>query len=161
MGLQNETPKPTENPTEKMEIKLREALEKGLVSGSVKKALEEFYEWYDWRYVMPVTIVKEGDYITLYVYYDITEELEVCEKACVEHARKELMEDEYSEEDIAGSCYDSCMDDIVRDINEDFGEIRRYLFKCLDRHGLKYDWEDSWDYNTRYLAVDIKNDIKN
>ena len=156
MGLQDETPKTAPKGTEKMEIKLREALEKGLVSGSVKKALEEFWEWYDWRYVMPVTIAKEGDYITLYVYYDITEELEVCEKACVERAKKELAEDEYSDDDIAGGCHESCMEDIVRDINEDFGEIRRYLFRYLDRHGLKYDWEDGWDYNTKYLAVDIK-----
>ena len=156
MGLQDETPKTAPKGTEKMEIKLREALEKGLVSGSVKKALEEFWEWYDWRYVMPVTAVLDGDYITVYVYYDITEELEVCEKSCVENTKKELEQEEYSDDDIAGGCHESCMEDIVRDINEDFGEIRRYLFKCLDRRGLDYDWEDSWDYNTRYLAVDIK-----
>ena len=139
-----------------MEIKLREALEAGLIRGSVKKALEEFWEWYYWRYVMPVTIALEGDYVTLYVHYDITEELEACEKACIDFAKKNITEEGYSDEKIAEVCYDSCIDDIARDINESFSEIRRHLFKCLDRHGLTYDWEDSWDYNTKYLAVDIK-----
>jgi len=152
MVSENETPKTTE----KMEIELREALEGGLIGGAVKEALKEFYEWYDMKYAMPVTIALEGSYVILYVHYDITEELKTCEKACVEFGKRELAGEGYSDEDIAEGCYESCMEDIARDVNESFGEIRWYLFKCLDRHGLTYDWEDSWDYNTKYLAVDIK-----
>ena len=148
MESQSESPK--------KEMELKEALEAGLIHGSVKAALEEFWNWYDWHYVMPVRIIQDSGYITLYIYYDISKELELCTDACIKEAKKRADPEEYTEEDIAGACYVACTEDIVTDINADFGRIRSHLFEYLDKYRLSYDWEDSWDYNTRYLAVSIR-----
>jgi len=148
MESQNETPK--------KEIELKEALEAGLIHGKIGEALKEFYEWYDWRYVMPVRIILGEDYITILIEYNIEAELEECVEACVKNVKEDSLAEELNDHEIRAGCYDMCDEDISRDTNSVFGDIRWELFKCLDKHRLNYSWEDSWDYNVKYLAVTIR-----
>jgi len=160
MQTQTETPKPTENHAQyvDMEIKLNieQAIQFQLLREDIRAALKEFYGWYNWRYVMSVDVVLGTDYVEIYTEYDITQELESCENACIEQAKNDLPVEEYDDDDIAQGCYESCIEDIAMDINADFSEIKYKLLRILDKYGLKYDWELSWDYNVKYLRVHIK-----
>ena len=155
-----EIPKSTENHAQyvDMEIKLNieHAIEFKLLRDDIRAAFKEFYEWYNWRYVMSVWVVLGTDYVEIYIEYDITQELESCENACIEQAKNDLAAEEFTEDDIAQGCYESCIEDIAMDINADFSEIKYKLLRILDKYGLKYDWELSWDYNVKYLRVHIK-----
>jgi hypothetical protein len=155
-----EIPKSTENHAQyvDMEIKLNieHAIEFKLLRDDIRAAFKEFYEWYNWRYVMSVWVVLGTDYVEIYIEYDITQELESCENACIEQAKNDLAAEEYDDDDIAQGCYESCIEDIAMDINADFSEIKYKLLRILDKYGFKYDWEMSWDYNVKYLRVLIK-----
>jgi len=118
--------------------------------------LKEFVDWYVWRYNMPVEFELGADYVEIYTEYDIAQELEACEKACIEQAKKDMLSEEFTEDDIAQGCYDSCIEDIAMDTNACFSEIRRKLWEVLDKYGFKYDWEDSWEGDTKYLRFLIK-----
>jgi len=141
---------------QKREMDIREALDSELLRGAIRAALNEWWEWYTWRYAMPVSVEIGEDYVALYISYDITEEEEVCERACIEEAKKNVDSEEYSEEDIVGGCYVACHEDVVTDTNEVFSNVWINLWHILDKYQLKYDWEMSWDYNTKYLSVVIK-----
>jgi hypothetical protein len=160
MEPQTETPKPMETHAQNMDMEIKlnieQAIEFKLLRDDIKLALKEFYEWYNWRYVMPVWVILGTDYVEIYTEYDITQELESCENACIELAKNDLATEEFTEDDIASGCHDSCMEDIAMDTNADFNEIRRKLLRILDKYGLKYEWEMSWDYNVKYLCVRIK-----
>jgi len=141
-----------------MEIRLNieRAIEFKLLRDDIKSALKEFHDWYNWRYIMPVEIVLGADYMIIYIEYDITQELESCEEACIEQAKKDMLSEELTEDDIGQGCHDSCMEDIVIDTNTVFSEIRRKLWEVLDKYGFKYDWEDSWEGDIKYLRFLIK-----
>jgi len=160
MESPTEIPKSTENHAQyvDMEIKLNieQAIEFRLLRDDIKVALKEFYEWYNWRYVMPVEVVLGADYVEIYTEYDITQELESCENACIEQAKNDLPVEEFDDDDVAQGCYESCIEDIAMDINADFNEIRYELLRILDKYKFRYEWEVSWDYNVKYLRVRIK-----
>jgi len=160
MEIQTQTQIETQKETQTMDMEIKLNIEKAiefkLLREDIRSALKEFYEWYNWRYILPVEITLGVDYMEIYTEYDITQELESCEKACIEQAKKDLPAEEFTEDDIAQGCYDSCMEDIAMDTNADFSEISHKLWEVLDKYGFKYDWEMSWDYNVKYLRVLIK-----
>ena len=156
MEPKTEIQKETQNMDMEIKLNIEQAIEFRLLRDDIKVALKEFYEWYNWRYVMPVEVVLGADYVEIYTEYDITQELESCENACIEQAKNDLPVEEFDDDDVAQGCHESCMEDIAMDTNADFREIKYNLLEILDKYGLKYDWELSWDYNVKYLRVRIK-----
>ena len=156
MEPKTEIQKETQNMDMEIKLNIEQAIEFKLLRDDIKVALKEFYEWYNWRYVMPVEVVLGADYVEIYTEYDITQELESCENACIEQAKKDLPAEEFTEDDIAQGCYESCMEDIAMDTNADFREIKYKLLEILDRYKFRYEWDLSWDYNVKYLRVLIK-----
>jgi hypothetical protein len=156
MEPKTEIQKETQNMDMEIKLNIENAIEFKLLRDDIKAALKEFYEWYNWKYVMPVEITLGVDYMEIYTEYDITQELELCEKACIEQAKKDLPAEEFTEDDIAQGCYESCMEDIAMDTNADFREIKYKLLEILDRYKFRYEWDLSWDYNVKYLRVLIK-----
>jgi len=148
MGLQNETPKTI--------LDIEKAVGLELIRDDIRAMLREFYDWYNWRYAMPVEVELGEDYVAIYVSYDITHELEACEKVCMEQAKKEKLGEEYTEEDIADGCFIACHEDVITDTNGVFSNVWIKLWQILEKHKFRYDWEMSWDYNTKYLRVVIK-----
>jgi len=160
MQTQTENQKETQKETQTMDMEIKlnieHAIEFKLLRDDIRAALKEFYEWYNWRYVMPVWVILGTDYVEIYTEYDITQELELCEETCIEQAKNDLAAEEFTEDDIASGCHDSCMEDIAMDTNEDFREIKYKLLEILDRYKFRYEWDLSWDYNIKYLSVLIK-----
>jgi len=137
---------------ETIEMDMPTALEFTLIPDKVREALKEWWEWYEPRYAMPITVTFDCGYIGLIVEYDITEEVDACIDACVKQAEKDGLD----VGDIGPSCADTCLGEVAGDTNTVFNEVWRKLWPILDKHGLKYDWEMSWDYNVKYLRVHIK-----
>jgi len=118
--------------------------------------LKEFVDWYIWRYNMPVEISIDSDYVSWKISWNIEKEREMCVKACVEKWGGELKAEGYSDEEIKSRCYDTCDEEVSEDTNYNFGEIRLKLREVLDKHGFKYDWEEAWEGDTKYLVFKIK-----
>ena len=156
MKLQTETQIETQKEGLKVTMPIQKAVEFPLLRDDIRGALAEFYEWYNWRYAMPVEVELDEDYVAIYVSYDITHELEACEKACIEDAKKEELGEEYTEEDIAGGCFVACHEDVITDTNEVFSNVWIKLWQILEKRKFRYDWEMSWEHYVKYLRVLIK-----
>jgi len=156
--MQTQTQIPNQIQTTNMEIKLplEKAIEFRLLRDDIRNMLTEFYEWYNWRYVMPVEVELGMDYIKMYMECDVSEELDKCIDLCVENVNKDTLAEELTKEEINAGCYETCNEDISMDTNGVFSEIRRKLWEILDKYGFKYDWEDSWEGDIKYLRFKIE-----
>jgi len=117
----------------------------------IKAALREFLDWYDQR--MPLDIEVDAHRLTIYIQYDITEELEDCIIKCV---RQTKILSKVDEEKIRESCNDGCFVDVTAIVNARFDDIREELFKRLNKYGIQYVWEEGWEDVYRYLVVYIQ-----
>jgi len=108
------------------------------------------------RYAIPIELEIDNDYIALYISYDITEEVEACTKVGVRRAIEEDWYPDLTEEEIEEGIYDACREDSINDTIDVFSSILRKIWEIFDKHGIKYDWEDSWEGDTKYLRVQIK-----
>jgi hypothetical protein len=122
----------------------------------IGEVLKEFIDWYIWRFNMPVDIEIRTDYVRLGIYWDTENETETCFHTCVNEARKEGVVEEIGEEKVEERCYDACCEDITVDTNNTFSEVRIKLHEVLDKYGFKYDWEEFWEGDTKYLNFLIK-----
>jgi hypothetical protein len=165
MGLQDEAPKSTEKDEGIKEVKVRvtmwetvemdmpTALQFPLINEKVREALKEFYEWYDVKYAMPVIVTFNCDQVGLIIEYNIEQEVNECIDTCIKLGQENGLD----RADIGSSCAEECYDSIVSDTNDVFSDVWSKLWPILDRHGIKYDWEQAWDVDTKYLRVIIKN----
>jgi len=136
-----------------------EALEDRRLPEQLRRALKEWWEWYDVRYAMPIEISVESGVVRVTIFYDIEEELRRCEEACVKEAEKELnIEWEEAKEKIWHGCHEGCTEDIVRDLYTDVGIVTNMLDKVLKKYGIKSKVEYGWDNYTYWARYEIELD---
>jgi hypothetical protein len=138
---------------ETVEMDMATALQFPLINEKVREALKEFYDWYDIKYAMPITVTFNCDQIGMIIEYNIEQEVNECIDTCIKLGQDNGLD----RGDIGDSCSEECYDSIVSDTNDAFSDVWSKLWPILDKYGLKYDWENSWDVDTKYLRVVIKN----
>jgi len=157
MGLQNETKKSEVKIRitrwETVEMDMPTALQFPLIDEKVRDALKEWWDWYEPRYAMDVSVEFDCGTAVLIVEYDISEEVDACISACIKQAEKDGLD----VADVGPSCADTCQGEIAEDTNITFNEVWRKLWPILDKYKLKYDYEMSWENTVKYLRVAIKN----
>jgi DNA-binding transcriptional ArsR family regulator len=145
-------------------LKVPEVLKDSRLPEKLRQALEEFWEWYDVRYAVPVEVDIEPGAVRIVVSHDIEPELRECEDICVkeygEEVKRELkaegVSEEEAEEKVWQGCHEACVEDIVRDLYLSFGEITRKLDKILEKYGVKAESEGGWDRYEYWVRYEIR-----
>jgi len=136
-----------------------EALKDERLPKHLKRPLEEWWEWYDMRYAMPVEVDIEPGAVKITIFYDAEEELRRCEEACVKEAEKELkaedkaedIEWEEAEKEVWRGCHETCVEDIVLSVYININRAIDMLDRMLTRYGIKGKMERGWE-NYKYWA---------
>jgi len=137
-------------------LRMPEALKDERMPEYLKRPLEEWWEWYDIRYAMPVEIDIEPGVIKITIFYDTEEELKKCEEACVKEAEKELKSEDVEWEEVWHGCHEGCVEDIAYNVYIDINRAASMLDKVLKKYGIKARSEGGWEGLEYWIRYSIE-----
>ncbi len=130
-----------------------EKLQKIEMPEPIKTALNEFLQWYNRHYTtMPLDIEVDEQRLTIYIRYDVTEDLEDCVFECIQQTKR-ILTKEVDEEKIGKSCDESCLVEVGASISARFDDVLDELTKRLNKYGVW--WEKGWEDLCGYLVIYI------
>lgn len=129
---------------EKVDMKLHNFLEIPEVLMSlpekVKKALAEWWEWYDERFNLPTGAFLDRGKTRICVTYNMAKLNVICLEGCLAHEET--------------NCKKECRD-YLRSANHVAEHAIRHLQEVLEDHGIEYNTADFVLGRTKYMCVDV------
>jgi hypothetical protein len=137
-------------------MRVPEALESDIVPETFKRALREFWEWFEPRYSLDIEVeVWPPSTARIELRYDAEREIEGCTATCVKLYGDKV--EGRTEKEVELGCYEACIEDIASSVNAAFHDALNKLEEVLREYGIKVVEEGcNWEGHEKWCRIEVR-----